>query len=101
MSQNIFVYLKSFSNFRNLIPRFISFMHPYDCGIHICMMVRVFVNGLGDRGSILGRAYQRLKKMVLDAFLLNTRHYNVRIKSKCSNPGRGVAIGKGGPSGRP
>ena len=26
--------------------------------------------------------YQRLKKMVLDATLLNTQHYKVRIKDK-------------------
>ena len=33
-------------------------------------------------------SYQRLKKMVLDASLLNTRHYKVRIKGKV---GKGVA----------
>ena len=27
-------------------------------------------------------SYQRLKKMVLDAALLNTQHYKVRIKDK-------------------
>ena len=27
-------------------------------------------------------SYQRLKKMVLDATLLNTEHYKVRIKGK-------------------
>ena len=27
-------------------------------------------------------SYQRLKKMVLDAALLNTQHYNIRIKGK-------------------
>ena len=27
-------------------------------------------------------SYQRLKKMVLDASLLNTQHYKVRIKGK-------------------
>ena len=36
-------------------------------------------------------SYKRLKKMVLDAFLLNTQHYKVRIMSKRSNPGKGVA----------
>ena len=29
--------------------------------------------------------------MVLDISLLNTQHYNVRIKVKWSNPGKGVA----------
>ena len=28
--------------------------------------------------------------MVLDASLFNTQHYKVQIKSKCSNPGKGV-----------
>ena len=37
-------------------------------------MVRVFANGLGDLGSI--------PKMVLDASLLNTQYYKVRIKGK-------------------
>ena len=45
-------------------------------------MVRVFANGPGDLGSIPGQVIQRLKKMVLDATLLNTQHYKVRIKGK-------------------
>ena len=35
--------------------------------------------------------YQRLKKMVLGASLLNTQHYKVRIKGMWSNPRKGVA----------
>ena len=37
--------------------------------------------------------YQRLKKKkrVLDASLLNTKHYKVQIKSKWSNPRKSVA----------
>ena len=46
------------------------------------MIVRVFANGPGDLDSIPGDSYQRLQKMVLDASLLNTQHYKVRIKSK-------------------
>ena len=46
------------------------------------MMVRVFVNGLGDLGSLPGRVIPKTKKMVLDASLLNTQHYKVRIKGK-------------------
>ena len=42
------------------------------------MIVRVFTHGPGDLSSILGR----LKKMVLDASLLNTLHYKVQIKGK-------------------
>ena len=45
-------------------------------------MVRVFVNGSGDLGSIPGRVIPKTQKMVLDATLLNTQHYKVRIKGK-------------------
>ena len=36
----------------------------------------------GDQGSIPGRVILKTKKMVLDAILLNTQHYKVRIKGK-------------------
>ena len=45
-------------------------------------MVRVFTNGPGDRSSIPGRVILKTQKMVLDAFLLNTQPYKVRIKGK-------------------
>ena len=45
-------------------------------------MSRVFANGSGDRGSIPGRIIPKTLKMVLDATLLNTQHYKVRIKGK-------------------
>ena len=35
-------------------------------------MVKVFVNGPGDLGSIPGRVIPKTQKMVLDAILLNT-----------------------------
>ena len=41
-----------------------------------------FVNGPGDFGSISGRIISTTQKMVLDAALLNTQHYKVRIKGK-------------------
>ena len=44
------------------------------------MMVRVFANGPGDLGSILGRVIPKTQKMVLDFSLLNTQHYKIRIK---------------------
>ena len=44
--------------------------------------VRVFANGPGDLGSISGRVISKTQKMVLDASLLNTQHYKVRIKGK-------------------
>ena len=45
-------------------------------------MVRVFANGPGDLGSIAGRVIPKTQKMILDATLLNTQHYMVKIKSK-------------------
>ena len=48
----------------------------------IGLAVRVFSNGSGDLGSIPGRVIPKTQKMVLDASLLNTQHYKVRIKGK-------------------
>ena len=45
-------------------------------------MSRVFANGPGDQGSILGQVIPKTQKMVLDATLLNTQDYKVRIKGK-------------------
>ena len=45
-------------------------------------MARVFANGPGDLGSILGRVILKTPKMVLDASSLKTHHYKVRIKGK-------------------
>ena len=50
--------------------------------LDIGIMVRVFANGPGDLGSITGRVIPKTLKMVLDATLLNTQHYEVRIKGK-------------------
>ena len=49
-------------------------------------MSRVFANGPGDLGSIPGRVIPKSQNMVLDASLLNTRHYKVRIKDKVEQP---------------
>ena len=46
------------------------------------IMVREFINGLGDLGSIPSRDIPKTQKMSLDAALLNTQHCNVRIKYK-------------------
>ncbi len=54
------------------------------------MMVRVFANGPGDLGSISGQAIPKTQKMVLNATLLNTQYYKVRIQCKWSNPGKGI-----------
>ena len=46
------------------------------------LMSRVFASGLGDRGSIPGQVIPKTQKMALDAALLSTQHYKVRIKGK-------------------
>ena len=48
----------------------------------IGLMSRVFTNGLGDWGSFPGQVIPKTQKMVLDAGLLNTHYYKVRIKGK-------------------
>ena len=50
--------------------------------IGIMVRVRVFANGPGDLGSVPGRVIPKTQKMVLDASLLYTQHYKVRIKGK-------------------
>ena len=42
----------------------------------------MFANGPEDLGSIPGRVILKTLKMVLDASLLNTQFYKVRIKGK-------------------
>ena len=48
----------------------------------IGIMVRVIANCPGDWDSIPGRVIPKTQKMVLDASLLNTQHYKVRMKGK-------------------
>ena len=48
----------------------------------IGLAVRVFANGPGDLGSIPGQVIPKTQKMVLDAALLNTQYYKIRIKGK-------------------
>ena len=45
-------------------------------------MVGVFANGEGDLCSIPRRVMPKAQKIVLDATLLNTQQYKVRIKGK-------------------
>ena len=56
----------------------------------IGLMSKVIANDPGDQGSISGRVIPKTQKMVLDAVLLNTQHYKVRIGVKWSNPGKAV-----------
>ena len=46
----------------------------------ISLMSRVFAKDLGDQGSIPGQVIPKTQKLILDAALLNTQHYKVRIK---------------------
>ena len=48
-------------------------------------------NGPGGLSSIPGRVIPKTQKMVLDASLLNTQHYKVRIKDKVEQSREGVA----------
>ena len=52
----------------------------HSLGIQIGLMSRVITNCLEDRGSIPGWVIPKTEKMVLDAALLITQHYKVRLK---------------------
>ena len=56
---------------------------------YIYRMYLYLFSGRGDRGSIPSRVIPKAQKMVLDAALLTTQHYKVRVK--WSNPGNEVA----------
>ena len=64
-----------------------SFIYLPDIGL----AVRVFANRPGDLVSIPGRVIPKTQKMVLDASLLNTQLYKVRIKGKVEQSREGVA----------
>ena len=64
----------------------------YSCGESYLLSF----DGPGDQNSILGQIIPKIQKMVLDTSLLVSQHYEVWIKDKWSNPGKGVvAIEKG------
>ena len=60
--------------------------------IYIGLVGKVFANGLGNRGSILGRVIPKIQKMVLDTSMLNKQHYKVCIKGKVKQSRKGVAL---------
>ena len=64
-----------------------KFKSEYGIVLKTGPMSRVFANGPGDQGSILGRVIPKTLKMILDTTLLSTQYYKVRIKVKWSNPG--------------
>ena len=67
-----------------------SFSSPLICYL-FGLVGRVFASGPGDLGSVPGRVIPKTQKMVLDASLLNTQHYKVRIKGKVEQSREGVA----------
>ena len=71
----------------NWLLRLFHYLFIYCIGL----AVRVFANGPGDLGWIPGRVIPKTQKMVLDASLLNTQHYKVRIKGKAEQSREGVA----------
>ena len=50
--------------------------------ISLSLMSRVFAKDPGDSASIPWSSHTKDSKMVFDAALFNTQHYNVRIKGK-------------------
>ena len=64
------------------IPKCVIISEIYFSPPDIGLAVRMFANRPGDLGSIPGRVIPKTQKMVLDASLLNTQHYKVRIKGK-------------------
>ena len=50
------------------------------------IMVKVFTNGPGHHVLIPGRVIPKTQKTILDAPLLNTQYYKVRIKGKVNQP---------------
>ena len=60
---------------------------PYDSKLFVCnqligLVSRVFANGPEDLGSVSGHFIPKTLKMILDASLLNTHQFKVRIKGE-------------------
>ena len=51
-------------------------------GIYMCTYRVIGLMRAENQGSIPGRVIPKTQKMVLDATLLNTQHYKLRIKGK-------------------
>ena len=64
----------------------LSFVHGTSA---IGIMARVMPMVWETRVQSQVKSYQT-QKVVLDSSLLNTQHYKVWIKGKCSNPGKGI-----------
>ena len=60
------------------------------CVFSSVLMFRVFTSCSEIQSSIPGRVIPKTYKIVIDAALLNTKYYKVRIKDKWSNPEKGA-----------
>ena len=83
-NNNFSIYVYAFIDQLALVLKFLGDISQTTIFIllDIGIIVRVFANGQGDLGSISGRVIPKTQKMVLDASLLNTQRYKVRIKGK-------------------
>ena len=92
--QRIVVWIKRCNTFTNgnslkvnvIVQLYFELVH-YDVRVldisqYATETLSVFANGPGILGSIPGRVIPKTQRMVLDASLLNTQHYKVRIKGK-------------------
>ena len=64
------------------VTRFVSMAWSTSLKSMIGLVGRVFTNGPGDLGSILGRVILKILKTVLVNYLLNTQQYKVRTEGK-------------------
>ena len=78
LATHIYIYIYIYIYINLISHKIYTYIVIQDIGI----TVRVLANVLGDLGSDLGRIMLKTKKMVLDASLLITQHYKVRIKGK-------------------
>ena len=74
----ISIYLYLFIYYSLFIIIYLLFMVHLAIGL----MSRLFAYGPGDRGSIPGQVMPKTQKMVLDAALICTQDFKVRIKGK-------------------
>ena len=79
---NFWYYTCCNSIFNNRFSNLYSLLKIISNIIFIGLVGRVFANSLEDLGSIPGRVIPKTFKMVLDASLLNTQQYKVRIEGK-------------------
>ena len=86
---HIYIYIYTCTHTHTRTHTYI-YIYIYTHNWVFCLMSRVFANGPGDRGSIPGRVIPKTQKTVLDAALLGTQHYKVRVK--WSNQGNRVTL---------